>query len=57
MQVRLPTCLVSFCLGSALLFGATGVQAQTRVTLKSGESAELHLVYRVMNCASIVVGK
>ena len=56
MQVRLPTCLVSFCLGSALLFGATGVQAQTRIALKSGESAELQLVYLVVNCASIVVG-
>jgi hypothetical protein len=56
MQVRLTTCLVSFCLGSALLFGATGVQAQTRIALKSGESAELGLVYFIANCASIVVG-
>jgi hypothetical protein len=57
MQVRLPTCLVSFCLGSALLFGATGVQAQKRIiALKSGESAELGLVYWIVNCASIVVG-
>jgi hypothetical protein len=52
----LATCLVSFCLGSALLFGATGVQARTRIALKSGESAELQLVYLVVNCASIVVG-
>ena len=56
MQVRLPTCLVSFGLGSALSFSATGVQAQTRIALKSGESAELGLVYFVVNCASIVVG-
>ena len=38
---------------------AIGAQAQTRIThiaLKSGESAELHLVYQVVNCASIVVG-
>jgi hypothetical protein len=56
MQVRLATYLVSFCLGSALFFGATGVQAQTRIALKSGESAELELVYFTVNCASIVVG-
>ena len=56
MQVRLPTCIVSFGLGSALLFSATGAQAQTRIALKSGESAELGLVYFVVNCASIVVG-
>jgi hypothetical protein len=56
MQVRLPTCLVSFCLGSALLFSAIGAQAQTRIALKSCESADLHLVYLVVNCASIVVG-
>jgi hypothetical protein len=56
MQVRLPTCLVSFCLGSALLFSAIGAQAQTRIALKSGESAELSLIYYVVNCASIMVG-
>lgn len=56
MQVRLPTCLVSLCLGSALLFSATGAQAQTRIALKSGESAELSVVFYVVNCASIMVG-
>ena len=56
MQVRLPTCLVSFCLGSAVLFSAIGAQAQTRIALKSGESAELQLVYGVVNCASTMVG-
>jgi hypothetical protein len=56
MRVRLATCLVSFCVGSALFFSSTSVHAQTRISLKSGESAELMLVYRIVNCASIVVG-
>ena len=58
MRVCLPTCIVSFCLGSALLFSGAGVHAQapTRIALKSGESAELGLVYWIINCASIVVG-
>jgi hypothetical protein len=56
MQVRLTTSLVSFWLGCALFFGATGVHAQTRIALKSGESAELHLFYYVVNCASLLVG-
>jgi ABC-type enterobactin transport system permease subunit len=56
MRVRLPTCLVSFCLGSALFFSGTGLHAQTRNSLKSGEGAELGLVCFVVNCASIVVG-
>jgi len=38
------------------LFSATGVQAQTRIALKNGESAELSLVYYVVNCMSIMVG-
>ena len=56
MQVCLPTCIVSFCLGSALFFSATAVQAQTRIALKSGESAELGFVYFIRNCTSIMVG-
>jgi hypothetical protein len=56
MRVRLPACLVSFCLGSALLFSGTSAHAQTRISLKSGESVELGLAYWVVNCASIVVG-
>ena len=32
------------------------MNAQTRIALKSGESAELHLVYYVSRCASIMVG-
>jgi len=57
VQVSLPIGLVSFCLGSALLFSATEVQTQTRrIALKSGESAELSLVYYVVNCVSVVVG-
>jgi len=57
MRVRSPTCVFSFCLSSALFFSyAAGVHAQTRIALKSGESAELGLVYYVSNCASIMVG-
>ena len=56
MRIRSSTCLVSFCLGSALLFSNTGVHAQTRIALKSGESTTLGPVYSVRNCASIMVG-
>jgi hypothetical protein len=56
MRVRLSPCIVGFCLCSVLLFNGVGVHAQTRISLKSGESAELELVYFVVNCASIVVG-
>jgi hypothetical protein len=56
MRLRSSRCLVGFCFGSALLFSNTGVHAQTRIALKGGESAELGLVYWVVNCASIVVG-
>lgn len=55
MGVRLSTCLVSVSLGSALLFGSTGVHAQSRIALKSGESTTLGLVYSVRNCRSIMV--
>jgi len=54
--MRVGPRLVSFCLGSALFFSATAVQGQTRIALKSGESVELHLVYFIVNCASIMVG-
>lgn len=56
MRVRLPIYAVSFCLGSALLFGCAGVHAQTRIALKSGESTELGLAYYISNCASIMLG-
>jgi hypothetical protein len=56
MRVRLPICVFSFCLGSALFFDCAGVHAQTRIALKSGESTELGLVYYISNCASIMVG-
>ena len=56
MRVQSSTCLVSFCLGAALFFSGVSAHAQARITLKSGESTELGLVYWVLNCASIVVG-
>ena len=56
MRFQLPTCLFSVFLSSALFFSCAGVHAQTRIALKSGESAELGLVYFIANCASIVVG-
>jgi hypothetical protein len=55
MRVRLSTCLVSISLGSVLLFSSTGIHAQSRIALKSGESTSLGLVYSVRNCASIMV--
>jgi hypothetical protein len=57
MRVRFPPCLVSFSLGSALMFSITGVHAQsTHLVIKSGESIELHDVIWIRNCASIIVG-
>jgi hypothetical protein len=58
MRVRLSPCIVGFCLCSVLLFNGVGVHAQTppRIALKSGESAQLGLVYWVINCRSILVG-
>lgn len=56
MRVQLPTCIFSFCLSSALFFSCAGVHAQTRIALKSGESAELGLLYWISNCTSIMVG-
>jgi hypothetical protein len=56
MRLRLPICVFSLCLSSALFFSCAGVHAQTRIALKSGESAELGLVYWITNCASIMVG-
>ena len=54
MRVRLL--LVSLCLGSALFFSSVEGRAQTRIALRSGESTELHLVFYVSRCASIMVG-
>lgn len=48
-----------FQLSIAGIVGGTGVHAQTnvqRIALKSGESAELGIVYWVTNCRSIMVG-
>lgn len=56
MRVQSPTSFISLCLGSALFFSCAGVYAQTRIALKSGESAELGLVFWITNCASIMVG-
>jgi len=56
MRVRLSPCTFGFCLCSILLFNGVGVHAQPRITLKSGESAELRLFYFIRRCASILVG-
>ena len=57
MRIRSHTRLVSFSLGSALMFSSTGVHAQsTHLVIKSGESVQLHDVIWVRNCASIIVG-
>jgi hypothetical protein len=51
----------SIVLGSVLQFALSCcfgqvAQAQNRIALKNGESAELGLVYWVINCRSIVTG-
>jgi hypothetical protein len=56
MRVRWSACLVSFYLGSAFLFSSTGVHAQRRISLKSGESVELSLAYSIRNCKSVLIG-
>jgi hypothetical protein len=56
MRVRMSPCIVGFCLCSVFLFNGVGVHAQTRIALKSGESAELQIVYWIRRCASILVG-
>ena len=55
MRMRSVIFLGALCLGSANVV-ADG-KAQTRViAIKSGESVELHTVYWVSNCRSIMVG-
>ena len=56
MRVGFTTCLFSFCVCCALFSRGTGVHAQTRIALKSGESTELGLVYYISNCRSIMMG-
>jgi hypothetical protein len=56
MRNQSSICLVSYCLGSALLFSITGAHAQGRISLKSGESTTLGLVYALSGCASIMLG-
>jgi hypothetical protein len=51
--------LVVLNLAMAALLGGAGAHAETsarRIVLKSGESVELHTVYWVVNCRSILVG-
>jgi hypothetical protein len=56
MRVRLTTCLFGLCFSFTPFLGCAAAHAQTRIALKSGESAELGLVYYVSNCASIMIG-
>ncbi len=57
MPVGFARSLFSFCLSFPLFLNCGGkVNAQTRIALKSGESAELGLVYYITRCASIMVG-
>jgi len=41
---------------AAILLSAANAQAQQRITLKSGETAELKNFYYVVNCQSVVIG-
>jgi hypothetical protein len=56
MRVGLTKCLFGLCFSFMPFFGDVEVHAQTRIALKSGESAELGLVYYVTNCVSIMIG-
>jgi hypothetical protein len=49
-----------FALGLALLVGRPCADAQTqpsRVVLRNGEAIELHTVYYISNCRSIMIGR
>ena len=48
--------LVTFYFGIASIPGGAAAHAEDRFVLKSGESVELHTVYYVSNCQSIMVG-
>ena len=54
MRMRTTTFLAVLSLVVATSFGTA--QAQTRISLKSGESVELGSVYFVANCRSIMIG-
>ena len=57
--MRAKSFAVIFGLGVVSALGTIGVDAQTnvqRITLKNGESVELHPIYWVVNCRSIMVG-
>jgi hypothetical protein len=59
MHVRPKTISVILHLGFAGVASIAGAQAQPssqNLALKNGESSELHPVYWVVNCRSIVVG-
>jgi hypothetical protein len=56
MRAALTVVFAGFCLGSAVMFSGAGAYAQPAVALKSGESVDLHDVYWVINCRSIVIG-
>jgi len=43
-------------LGASCLWGQAAHAQDSRLALKNGESAELHPVYWVMNCRSIMIG-
>jgi hypothetical protein len=53
MRIRLIFIVtLSLCIANAV----TDSKAQRRIALKSGESVELHTVYWVSNCRSIMIG-
>jgi hypothetical protein len=46
----------TLALCSVVMLGSVNAGAQKRIALKSGESVELHPVYWVANCRSIMIG-
>jgi len=56
MRSRLLLLVASLSFGIANALPGAKAYAQTRVVLKSGESAELMSVYFVSNCRSVMLG-
>ena len=57
MRIPLTAVVAGVCLASGVTFGFAGAYAQqSAIALKSGESTELHDVYMVINCTSVVIG-
>jgi hypothetical protein len=56
MRNSLGMFAAGLCVGAGVILTGVQAHAQNRIALKSGESTELHSVYWVTNCRSIVIG-